>query len=280
MRTMRLGVALVTLVGVGACDREPARVNAVGGFDTPESVIWDPAQDVYLASNIYGSPKEKDGNGYITRFGPDGAVQGRRFIAGGRNGVTLHAPKGLAVVGDTLWVTDIDVVRAFSASTGAPFTEVAIPGAVFLNDIVAGPDGVLYVTDTGIRFTASGMEHPGPDRVFRIAPDRTVSVALEGDMLGAPNGLAWDSGNGRLIVVSFAGNTLLAWTPGDDAGPSVLATGGGQFDGVAIVDGAIVVSTWADSAIYVYVGDEGTKIIANVPSPADIGYDAKRRRLL
>src|SRR5256886_13499427 len=50
----------------------------------------------------------------ISRVRPDGAVENLKFIEGGHNGVTLHAPKGLALLGDTLWVADIDVVRARS----------------------------------------------------------------------------------------------------------------------------------------------------------------------
>src|SRR2546422_7709536 len=55
----------------------------------------------------------------LFRSRPDGAVENLKFIEGGHSGVTLNAPKGLAIRGDTLWVADIDVVRAFDARTGA-----------------------------------------------------------------------------------------------------------------------------------------------------------------
>jgi len=184
-----------------------------------------------------------------------------------------------ALVGDTLWVADIDAVRAFNARTGAPVATVAIPGAIFLNDIAAAPDGSLYVTDTAIRFGAAGVEHPGTDQISRIAPDRTVSVAAKGDAFSRPNGITWDAANGRFVVVPFGGNSLFAWKPGDPA-PTVIGTGPGQFDGVEIVHGATWVSSWADSSVYRYVNGQGTRLIRGVPSPADIGYDAKRNRLL
>src|SRR5690242_8332725 len=84
---------------------------------TPESVLYDPMADVYLVSNINGSPVEKDNNGYISRVSPDGKVLTAKWIAGGVNGVKLDAPKGTALRGDTLFVSDIDVVRLFNRNT-------------------------------------------------------------------------------------------------------------------------------------------------------------------
>jgi len=76
----------------------------VAGFSTPESVLHDSTQDIYFVSNINGSPTAKDNNGFISRVRPDGAIENLKFIEGGRAGVTLNAPKGLGVLGDTLWV--------------------------------------------------------------------------------------------------------------------------------------------------------------------------------
>ena len=97
----------------------PGRTATVNGFKTPESVRYDSAGDVFYVSNINGSPVAKDNNGFISRMKPDGTIDSLELIAGGRNGVTLNAPKGLALIGDTLWVADIDAVRAFNVRTGA-----------------------------------------------------------------------------------------------------------------------------------------------------------------
>src|SRR2546426_8177842 len=168
------------------------KVAVVAGFLTPESVLYDSAQDIYFVSNINGSPTAKDNNGFISRVRPDGAVENLKFIEGGHNGVTLNAPKGLAIRGDTLWVADIDAIRAFDAKTGAARDSVSLAslGAVFLNDIAIAQTGALYITDTGIRFDDVGnVLHPGPDRIFRIGTDRQVTVAVRGDTLGRPNGI-------------------------------------------------------------------------------------------
>jgi sugar lactone lactonase YvrE len=258
------------------------KVLTVVGFLTPESALHDPGQDIYFVSNINGSPTAKDDNGFISRVRPDGAIENLKFIEGGKNGVTLHAPKGLALTGDTLWVADIDAVRSFDARTGAPRDSVSLAaqGAVFLNDIAIAQTGALYITDTGIRFDDVGnVLHPGPDRIFRIGLDRQVTVAVRGDSLGRPNGIALDSVGKRFIVVSFGGRAVLAWKPGDKA-PSVIAKGAGAFDGVVFAGGKLLVSSWSDSTVSSYETGQEVKVITGVPSPADIGYDAKRNRVL
>jgi len=179
-------------------------------------------------------------------------------------------------------VADIDAVRAFNAKSGAPLDSVSLAtlGAVFLNDIATTPTGALYITDTGIRFDDVGnVLHPGPDRIFRIGPDRQVTVAVRGDTLGRPNGITLDSVGKRFIVVSFGARSVLAWKPGDKA-PSVIAKGAGGFDGVVIAGGKILVSSWTDSTVSSYETGQEVKLITGVPSPADIGYDAKRNRVL
>jgi sugar lactone lactonase YvrE len=251
-----------------------------GGFKTPEAVRFDPTDDVYFVSNINGSPGAKDNNGFIARvLGEGGEIDSLMFIAGGRSGVTLHAPKGLAITGDTLWVTDIDAVRAFDKRTGRPIASYPVRGALFLNDIATGPDGALYITDTGLRITDAGMSHPGPDRIFKLTRAGEVSTALQLDSLVGPNGITWDDANQRFIVVAFTGNDIMAWKPGDST-TTTIATGKGQFDGVErLADGRILVSSWADSSIYVLDGSALVRAVPGVDSPADIGVDTKRDRV-
>jgi len=282
MNRMKLW-ALVALLGAckpgakgdqaGGTSGTPTKAATVTGFQTPESVLWDSAQDVYYVSNINGNPGEKDGNGYISVIDSSGTV--KYTIKG------LDAPKGMVLTPNWLWVTDIDMIRSFDPGNGAPGARVPIPGAVFLNDIAVGPDGALYITDTAIRFGSQGAEHVGTDRIFRVTEGYLrVSVALQTDSLARPNGITWDAANQRFIVVPFGGNSLLAWKPGETT-VTKLATGPGQFDGVEITrDGATWVSSWADSSVYRYASGQGTNAIKGVPSPADIGYDARRNRLL
>lgn len=283
--TMRMGLGAAGLALLAACgggnDAARADVVSVGaaGLEQPESVLHDTAADVYLVSNLDGMPLEKDGNGFISRVSPDGAVQQLRWIAGGQNGVTLNAPKGSGIRGDTLYVADIDVVRRFHRVTGAPLGDVPIPGATFLNDVAVGADGSVYVTDSGLRMGAGRMQASGTDAVHRIAPGGRLQVVARGPELGSPNGMVVDA-DGGLTVAGMSSGEVYRIAGGTRT--QLRAPRRGQLDGVVRTrSGALLVTDWKRSAAYRIHADADPQIaVRDLPSPADMGYDARRNRLL
>jgi len=255
----------------------PSRISVIEGFKTPESVLWDAEQDVWFVSNIDGNPSLKDNNGFISRLKADGSVDSLRFIAAGRGMVTLNAPKGMALVGDTLWVADIDAVRGFNRRTGALVANVeAGRQAKFLNDVAAAPDGIVYITDTGVLFDAKGQpSHPGPDRIFALK-GRKLTVVAEGDWLEWPNGITWDRPNARFLLAPFGGPHITAWKPGV-AKVDTIATGPGGQDGIEVLpDGRTLITSWTDSTVFTPSAGGNKKLITGVASPADIGVDPAR----
>lgn len=252
-------------------------VVADAGLQTPESVLHDAEADVYLVSNINGEPVGRDGNGFISRLRPDGTVESLRWIDGEGGGVRLNAPKGMAVKGDTLFVADIDSVRAFHRITGEPMGARGVSGADFLNDLAVADD-VLYVTDTGVDASFSPT---GNAAIYRFAAGGPEAIA-RGDELASPNGIVIEGG--EMLVVPF-GSGEVRRIPLDGQGGTgeVVATlPGGQLDGIVRQeDGGLLVSSWETSTVY-HVTPEGEAhaIIEDVPSPADIGWDAERRRVL
>lgn len=255
----------------------PIRVSGVG-FATPESVLHDAAADVYLVSNISGSPLEKDDNGFVSRVSPDGTVLDLKWIDGAREGVTLSAPKGMAIAGDTLYVTDIDTLRLFDRATGAPKGEIAIEGATFLNDLAFAPAGGVYLTDSGLKAGASGFEPSGSAAVYHVHADGTVEPLLEDASLPGPNGVAFDGD--RLLVVTFGASELFTIEGGAKKVLASLPKGG--LDGLArLPDGRWAVSSWEGQAVYAGpVTGPFAEMAGGLPAPADIGIDAGRGRLL
>lgn len=252
--------------------KEPIRV---GGLQTPESILYDAADDTYLVSNINGSPFDVDDNGFITKLGADGSILELQWIAGASESVTLNAPKGMTIVGDTLYVSDIDHVRMFDRASGAAKGEIKIAGVSFLNDISAGPDGVVYVSDSGLK---AGFKPSGTDAIYKLVDGKAVVVIKNKD-LGGPNGLLATSAG--LWVVTF-GSGELYLVDGSGARSQVQKLPTGALDGIVqLNDGALAISSWEGSSVLRGTpGQTFEVIVTDAKSPADIGYDSKRNRLL
>ena len=255
-------------------------VVANAGFLTPESVLYDAEADVYLVSNVNGGEVAADGNGFISRLDPDGRVLELKWIDGSRPEQALDAPKGMAISGGVLYVADIDAVRTFDRATGRAAGKVVIPGATFLNDVAAAPDGTIYVSDSGFKQGKADLEPTGSDAIYRIDKGEGKAKKVIRDRgLGNPNGLLADA-EGVWVVSFGSGQIYRVSREGRKEAGENLPTG--QLDGIVqVADGALLVSSWEGSSIL--RGFPGAGFLANVTgvaSPADIGYDSKRKRVL
>lgn len=255
-------------------------VVANAGFRTPESALYDAEADVYLVSNINGGEIAADGNGFISRVDPTGRVADLKWIDGSKPEQTLDAPKGMAFVDGTLCVADIDSVRMFDRATGKATGKITIAGATFLNDVAAAPDGTIYVSDSGLKASETGLEPSGTDAIYRIDKGAKKAVRVVKDKgLGNPNGLLADDegvwvvsfGNGQIYRVSREGRK--------EAGENLPT---GQLDGIIqLSDGSMLVSSWEGNSLL--RGFPGAGFLANITgvnSPADLGWDPGRKRVL
>lgn len=270
--------AIALVQGSGIAAMAPPILVQNAGLQTPESILYDSKGDVYLVSNINGNPTAADGNGFISRVSPGGKVLSLKWIDGTKPDGFLDAPKGMAIVGDTLYVSDITAVRLFDRLTGKFKSSISIAGSTFLNDLAAGRDGSVYVSDSGLKpdFSPSGT-----DAIYKIDSAGKVTAIAKSPDLHSPNGVAVLP-NGKVVVVTFAKAGELYTLGANGQKENVIKLPAGQLDGVEILpSGVFLVSSWETSAVY-RVARDGTArvVVKDVPSPADIGYDSRRNRVL
>lgn len=244
------------------------RVQSISGFSGPEAVRYDPAQDVYYVSSFNGGGSDRDANGFISKVSPGGTIDSLQFMTGTK-AYPLHAPRGMFITKDMLWAADVDGVHGFNRTTGKhvrfiDFTDLE-PG--FLNDIVQGRNGNLYVTDTGT------------SKVYQIQ-DGTVSVVVD-SLPYAPNGITLDPSGSQLVLAPWGGDRAFhAWNPADESlNEFGRAEGGGNFDGIEFVNGRLLSASQSDSSLHaMYNGKD--RLLINTPGrPADIGLDTQRNQV-
>lgn len=256
----------------------PVHALQVTGLQRPQSFLADPSGEQYFISNANGDPDVKDNNGFITKLDAEGKVAKLEFIRGGENGIVLHAPKGMAIVEDTLYVADLDTLRAFNTRTGKPVLTIPFgehPGTN-LADVAYDGHGRLYVSDTEA------------DTIYRIdtKQDHAVSVLVQDRSLAGPRGLAFHPKTGKLIVVSWKKGKILEVDPAGTitelAANSFFSSRFHNLDGVDFDSfGNMYVSDFTAGKVWRMRPDRKFDVIAEfLPYPADIGVDRKKHLIL
>ncbi len=252
----------------------------VSGLSTPESVLVDPKTGTYYISNINGAPAERDNNGFITRLDKTGKVTVLQFIMGGK-GTELNAPKGLAIIGNVLYVSDIDRVRGFDKTTGALLHDIDLKsaGALFLNDLTQDDQGNLYVSDT-----ATFMDPKALGAIFKIETRRQnrASVYVRDPALGSPNGLMIHPKTKRLLANTWGTGKILEIGHDRRIKTFVEEAEWKDLDGMDVDRaGNIYLSSFTGGVIYkVDPSLKVSQVKSGLTTPADIHVDRQAHQIL
>jgi hypothetical protein len=206
----------------------------IEGFSSPESTIVN-RSDLYV-SNVGKElkPTLKDGDGFISKLGVNGKVQDLHFIDG------LDAPKGMGIVGNTLFVADIDTLRGFDLSTKKEVFNVVFEGVNFLNDITIKDSNTLFI---GASDTSAIYEVDISNKSYKKLMDFTVANGLfyeDGILYAAQLGSTTQNmfdGKGKLYQIDLKNNNKL----------TQLGTFEGVLDGVHKVENKVYVSDWGNA---------------------------------
>jgi len=245
------------------------------GFETPESVEYYSKEDLYLVTNIHGNPLEKDGNGFVSKVKPDGTILNLKWIDGAIEGVDLDAPKGAEIVGNYLYITDLQNIRIFELPSGKPHKTIHIKDSTFLNGITKADEDSVYVTDSGLK---EGFAPSGTDTVYQIDRNGNVKSILKDPEMGRPNGIIHS--NNELYIVTFGSGELFKIDEQHIKQPMPKPSKAGLDGFVQLEDGTFLISSWGESAIYSYHKNKYEVLFKDLDAPADMGIDTKRNRLL
>ena len=192
-------------------------------LQTPESVILDKKRDILYVTNLNFEPRKKDGNGFISKMDKTGKITELHWIEG------LSSPKGMAIVGDTLFAADVDEIVLMDINKGEIIRKIPIKGAGMLNDITSDDRGSLYFSDTD------------RNKIHKYSGGKVTEWLTSG--LNGPNGLLYDGS--RLLVASQGGNDFASFDLATKT-RTLLTEGVGRGDGIAFtgIPGYYIVTDW------------------------------------
>lgn len=224
---------------------------------TVESTLYDTKSDLIYTSNIEGHHSKKDGKGSISKLKTDGTISQLKWVTG------LNAPKGMTILNDKLYVTDIDEVVEINMGDGKIAKRYPVPGATFLND-AANDGSKVYVSDS-----QTGKVH--------VLENGKVSTLTEG--MEGINGLALND-KGMLFILD--GKGLKQYNMQDKGTKFIneVVTGG---DGLVIIDeNTYIASRWQGQIYLVRNGKEELLLDTQADSSntADIDYIKDQKLLL
>jgi DNA-binding beta-propeller fold protein YncE len=195
------------------------------GLKVPESVLYDTATGVIYVANIDGKPGVKDSSGFIATLSVEGKILNAGWVTG------LDAPKGMGILKNHLYVTNIDEIVEIDIPTATVIRRYKVEGSLFLNDIAIDPKtGMIFITDSG------------KGQVF-VLYNGKVSIWLQGAMFTGANGLFL---LGNFLYIGTGNSILKADISSGEV--VVCISGTGPVDGLFVNSaGNYIFSDWNGS---------------------------------
>ncbi|MBL8505377.1 MAG: SMP-30/gluconolactonase/LRE family protein [Methylobacillus glycogenes] len=269
-KLLRASLASALLISAAVVEAHDAQV--VKGFKNPESVAV--AKDGLVYVSEIGE-FEKDGDGKISVVGKDGKV--KAFASG------LNDPKGLAFIGDHLYVADKDrILKVGKDGKWSVFVDKsAFPAPPkFLNDLEPDLAGNLYVSDSG------DIANQGGDSgaIYKIDTKGKLTTVInhqQDPRVKAPNGLLMDDTGDMLMFVDFASGVLYRLDI-PNRHLIELAKGFGGADGIVLAANQhLYISDYVNGKVFsVSVDDVVKQEKQGFQSAADLGITADGKTLL
>jgi hypothetical protein len=264
---MKIPVLTVTVLAAAlVASAAPELLWETTGLIGPESVVFDAARHQYYVSNMGTHGKDATpGDGFIARLDASGKLVEQKWVTGFDN------PKGLALVGDKLYVgDDKDLVEIDVAAGKVAHRYAPEDGAGDFNDATADAAGNVFVCSGRL------------GTVFRLHDGKLSAwYKLDKSKTGGLNGLKAEKDRlllggwslrgadgkeqlGHISTVAYADQAL-----GRLGSKPICHIDGLEPDG----KGGYVVSDWlTGDVLHVSADGEPTPIMKLVQGTADLTY--------
>jgi hypothetical protein len=167
-------------------------------FRVPESVIYDRDHDVVYVSNMNDNPREKDGNGFISRLSTSGEILDLKWVEG------MSSPKGLGIYEGKLYVSDVDEVIVIDIAAGEIVERIVIEEAKMINDISIDSQGI------GERLLIASMGSED----FAAIDLATKEISILTEAINKGDGIAKVSVPGHFLVTDWFGQVFMIYPDG------------------------------------------------------------------
>jgi len=241
--TIAVAAAIISACGSNAdansqsADQSVASTTAT--LDTSRVTVWNVdanPESVAIGRGVifathFGkqlAPMTQDGDGYISKYDANGSFI-EKFVTG------LDAPKGMELIGNQVFVADVDSLIGFSVKDGSRSFAVSFSGkAQFLNGLAAADEANLYIsaTDAGKIWKVDIVSGETVE-VADVPHVNGLAVSLDGSVIYAVQYNGQDPSAGRLLAVNPVDG---AYVP--------LGSYAGMLDGVIEHKGAVYFTDW------------------------------------
>ena len=274
-KKLLVSVFMLALLSAGCVQQaktKPLAMQKITGLKMPESVVQAKNGKIYV-SEINGFGKDADGQITVIENG-----KARVFATG------LDDPKGLAIVGQDLYVADNKRVlkialagsnqgQAQAFATAASFPEMPL----FLNDLEADIAGNLYVSDSGDLKGKGGA-------IYKINSQGKVALVInskQDSRVLAPNGLLMDDSGDVIMEVDFVSGVLYSYNMKTKVLHDVAEGFGGGDGLVHHSNGNMLISDWKNGKVFsVNLAGEVKEIKAGYQAAADIALTKDEKTLM